>query len=89
MYYTIFNPIKYAVDLSLIQALTSANTSDTHQVLANQFNCPGYDNDLLKANMSLFPYILILVSYIFTLVVNLGNIITEKQTKMKVINYKH
>ena len=50
-----------------------------------QLNCPQYDNDVFKANFSFFTLILIEMSFIFTLIVNLGSMIAEKQTKMKVI----
>jgi hypothetical protein len=53
-----------------------------------QFHCLEYENDIFKSRFSFFPLILICLAYIFTLIVNLGNIITEKQSKMKVNDLK-
>jgi len=49
-----------------------------------QFNCPGYDNDLFKTNFSFLSFVIIVVAFLFTIVVNLGQIIVEKESKMKV-----
>ena len=57
--------------------------NDTTQVKSLQYFCPGYDNDVFKTNFAFFPVIIIQISFLFTLIVNLGNIIVEKQTKMK------
>ena len=53
-----------------------------------QFNCDGYDDDGLRSSFAFFPYIIIAIAYLFTLVVNLGQIIEEKESKMKVIEKK-
>ena len=47
-------------------------------------NCPTYDNDIFKSRFSFFPLVIIQIAYLFTLIVTLGNIIVEKQSKMKV-----
>ena len=52
-------------------------------VRISQFFCPTYNNDIFKTRFSFFILLLITIAYLFTLVVNLGNIIVEKQTKMK------
>ena len=49
-----------------------------------QLNCPGYNNDIFKARFSFFLVILIEFAFVFSLVVNLGYIVVEKQSKMKV-----
>ena len=57
--------------------------SDPTLVRTAQFNCPSYNDDIFKTRFSFFAVLLITIAYLFTLVVNLGNIIVEKQTKMK------
>lgn len=49
-----------------------------------QYNCPGYNNDIFNTRFLFFPVVLIEFAFIFTLIVNLGNIINEKQSKMRV-----
>ena len=49
-----------------------------------QFNCPGYNDDPLKSVFSFFPMMLIEFAFIFTLIVNLGSMVNEKQSKMRV-----
>ena len=63
--------------------MTSATMNDATQVKSLQYFCPGYDSDIFKTNFAFFPVIIIQISFLFTLIVNLGNIIVEKQTKMK------
>jgi ATP-binding cassette, subfamily A (ABC1), member 3 len=48
-----------------------------------RYQCPDFLKDDLSMGYKFFIYILIIVAYIFTLIVNLGNIVLEKQTKMK------
>ena len=57
------------------------------KVSSAQFNCDGYDDDSMRSSFAFFPYIIICVAYMFTLVVNLGQIIEEKESKMKVIYF--
>nr|QUF59430.1 ATP-binding cassette transporter Abca3-like2 [Brachionus angularis] len=84
MYNTIFNPIKHAVDFSLISNITGIYlNNNTKQVKFVQYDCPEYDNDIFKTRFSFFPLIIVQIAFLFTLIVNLGNIIVEKQTKMK------
>nr|UOU03315.1 ATP-binding cassette subfamily A3-like 2 [Brachionus rubens] len=83
MYNTIFNPIKNAIDMSLISVISGISIFDLEQIKIAQFNCPGYDNDIFKSRFSFFPLVIIQISFLFTLIVTLGNIIVEKQTKMK------
>ncbi|CAF0703608.1 unnamed protein product [Brachionus calyciflorus] len=83
LYNTIFNPIKNAIDLTLISVVTGLNLTEFEQVKISQLNCPGYDNDIFKSRFSFFPLVIIQISFLFTLIVTLGNIITEKQSKMK------
>ncbi len=54
------------------------------KVSTSQFNCDGYNDDGLKSSFAFFPFFLILIAYLFTTVVNLGQIIEEKESKMKV-----
>ena len=49
-----------------------------------QFDCVGFKRDELKARFAFFPPIIIDVAFLFTLIVTIGKIIAEKETKMKV-----
>jgi hypothetical protein len=83
LYSTVFNPVKHAVDLALITSISNINMSDPTLVRMAQFHCPSYNFDIFKTRFSFFAILLTTIAYLFTLVVNLGNIIVEKQTKMK------
>ena len=84
LYTSIFNPIKYAVDLTLIELYSGGKDMSTNQVYSNQFHCPGYDDDIFKTNFAFLSFVIITTAFLFTLVVNLGQIIMEKESKMKV-----
>ena len=47
-------------------------------------NCPAYINDSLKSTFGFLPSIIIVVAFLFTILVTVGSIVVEKQTKMKV-----
>ena len=84
LYTTLFNPLKHAIDMQLISNITGTIQSASSQVNIASFNCPAYNADVLKSRFNFFFIILIEFAYVFTLIVNLGNIIVEKETKMKV-----
>ncbi len=80
---TIFNPVKHAIDLKIIESITSVTMSNAQQVKSQLFYCPSYNDDLFKQSFSFLLLVLIQVSYLFTLLITLKNIIVEKETKMK------
>jgi hypothetical protein len=47
-------------------------------------DCPSFYIDELKDTFTFLTPLIIIISYMFTLLMNIGNICTEKQTKMKV-----
>ena len=47
------------------------------------YYCPSYTFDIFKSNFSFFLVIIIEMAYLFTFLINLKNIIVEKETKMK------
>jgi hypothetical protein len=55
------------------------------KVKIQQFNCQEHNQDDLKSEFSFMVPLIIEFSFMFTLLINVGNIVTEKQTKMKVI----
>jgi hypothetical protein len=87
LYTSLFNPIKHAIDMTLIMYSTGTYVNASTQVQIQNYFCPEYKNDILKSRFSFFITILIQFAYIFTLIVNIGNIIIEKETKMKVIRF--
>jgi hypothetical protein len=48
------------------------------------FNCPELTDDMFKSKYSFFIVVIIAIGFLFTLLVNVKNIIVEKETKMKV-----
>lgn len=48
-----------------------------------QIPCQSYYRDEIKARFGFFFSIIIAITFIFTLIVNIGNMIVEKETKMK------
>ena len=76
--------MKHAIDSKIIESVTGRKIDAVSQVLSHRYNCPASDFDILKKQFSFFIIILIQFAYVFTLIVNLGYMITEKQTKMKV-----
>ncbi|RNA24891.1 ATP-binding cassette sub-family A member 3-like, partial [Brachionus plicatilis] len=83
LYNTIFNPIKNAIDLSLISEVTGLGLDEIEPIKIAQYFCPGYDNDIFKSRFSFFPLVIIQIAFLFTTIVTLGSIINEKQAKMK------
>nr|APD26552.1 ATP-binding cassette transporter subfamily A member 3-like X2 protein [Brachionus koreanus] len=83
LYNTIFNPIKNAIDLSLISQVTGLDLDEIEPIKIAQYHCPGYDNDIFKSRFSFFPLVIIIIAFLFTTIVTLGSIINEKQSKMK------
>ena len=79
--------MKHALDAKIIESLTGTAVNATSQVLTLRYHCPESSIDVFKTRFSFFVAILLQFTYVFTLVVNIGNLIVEKQTKMKV-NYK-
>ena len=49
------------------------------------FHCPEFTDDMFKSKYSFFLVVIVAIGFLFTLLVNLKNIIVEKETKMKVI----
>jgi hypothetical protein len=82
--YNIFNAIKLAVDYSLIQEAAHISITDPRQIKIQQFDCPGYYNDELKASFGFIVPLIIQLSFLFTLLINLGEIVSEKRSKMRV-----
>nr|UOU03316.1 ATP-binding cassette subfamily A3-like 3 [Brachionus rubens] len=80
--YNSFNSIKYALDLSIIQEITSTPMNDPKKVKIQPIGCLEYFNDELKASFGFLIPLIIQISFMFTLVKNLGQIVREKQTKM-------
>lgn len=68
----------------IIENVSGTKIDTSSQVLLRRFDCPTSDIDILKNRFSFFLTILIEAAYVFTLIVNLGYIIVEKETKMKV-----
>ena len=73
-----------AVDFSLIQQHSSITMNDPQQIKIQAIDCPGYNNDDLKSQFGFLVPIIIEIAYMFTLLINIGNIVAEKQSKMKV-----
>ena len=83
--YTTFNALKHSIDLQLIAQLTGTTTSNYSPDFLRlvQFNCPAYVQDDMVSFFGFFITIIMTVSYIFTMLVTVGNTVTEKATKMK------
>ncbi len=81
--YATFNALKYSIDLQLIQKLTGTSVNNPDLLRIAQFNCPAYVQDDMVSFFGFFLTIIMTVSYIFTMLVTVGNTVTEKATKMK------
>ncbi len=78
-----FNPIKHALDARLIESMTGTFVNSTAQLRMSPFHSPAYSNDILKTRFIFFTGLLMQFTYVFTLIVNIGNMVVEKQSKMK------
>jgi len=58
--------------------------SETKKVKIKQFDCPEYYKDEMKSSFSFINALIIEIAFLFTLLMNVGNMVLEKQTKMKV-----
>lgn len=56
------------------------------KVKIKQFDCPPFHRDELKSSFGFLPPLIIEIGFMFTLLINLGYIVREKQNKMKVMN---
>lgn len=83
--YNYFDGFKQAVDQVIISLLTGVTLNDPTMVKIQPFNCQQYYNDLVNARFSFLPPLVITLAFLFTVIVTVGNIVVEKQTKMKVI----
>jgi hypothetical protein len=54
------------------------------KVKIQQFDCLDYYRDELKGSFNFIIPLIIEIAFMFTLLINIGNIVNEKQTKMKV-----
>ena len=54
-----------------------------------QFECPEYVDDLMKSTIGFMTPVLISLAFLTTFLVGISNIITEKETKMKVLTFVH
>ncbi len=70
-------------DARLIESMTGTLVNSSTQLRMSPFHTPAYSNDILKTRFLFFVTLLIQFTYVFTLIVNIGNIVLEKQTKMK------
>jgi len=52
-------------------------------ITTGQFSCPGFYSDLLITYFSFFVPVLVSLAYLATFIINVSNIIVEKETKMK------
>lgn len=81
--YNLFNSIKLAIDMSLIQQYSSISMRDATQVKIEALNCPKHSIDELKSTFSFLTGVIIEISFIFTLISSLTYMVGEKQSKMK------
>ncbi|CAF0946948.1 unnamed protein product [Brachionus calyciflorus] len=80
--YNSFNSIKHAIDLSLIQEMTSIPMNDAKKIKIQQLGCPSYYSDELKSSFGFLIPLIIQIAFMFTLINNIGHIVREKHTKM-------
>lgn len=64
--------------------LVVSNRLQTLKIKIAQFNCPSYVTDNLKSRFGFFTPLVIQLAFMITLLVNVGNVVVEKETKMKV-----
>lgn len=57
------------------------------KVKIKQFDCPEYYKDEIKSSFSFINALIIEIAFLFTLLMNVGNMVLEKQTKMKVKHF--
>nr|QUF59431.1 ATP-binding cassette transporter Abca3-like3 [Brachionus angularis] len=57
--------------------------NDPKQIRIQPIDCPEYFNDELKSSFGFIIPLIIEISFMFTLLINIGIIVREKQTKMK------
>ncbi len=81
--YASFNALKHSIDLQLIDQLTGTRLTNPDLLRTAQFNCPAYVQDDMISFFGFFITIIMTVSYMFTMLVTVGNTVTEKATKMK------
>ena len=53
------------------------------KIKIQQFDCPSYHRDDLKSSFNFIIPLIIELAFMFTLVINVGNIVTERHSKMK------
>jgi hypothetical protein len=70
--------------MSLIQYISGVSLTDARRVKIKQFDCPEYYKDEMKSSFSFINALIIEIAFLFTLLMNVGNMVLEKQTKMKV-----
>ena len=72
------------MDQVIISTLTGVILNDPTLVKIQQYNCYSYISDQLKSKFGFLPPILVVITFLFTAIVTVGNIVVEKQSKMKV-----
>jgi hypothetical protein len=54
------------------------------KVKIKQLDCPDFTRDEFKASFGFIPPLIIQISFIISLLINLGYVVDEKQSKIKV-----
>ena len=81
--YNLYNSIKLAIDMSLVQQYSSVSMRDATQIKIEALNCPKHSIDELKSTFNFLTAVLIEIAFVFTLLSNLTYMVGEKQSKMK------
>lgn len=81
--YSSFNALKHSIDLGVIEKLTGTKIDNPNLLKIGQYNCPSYIQDDMISFFAFFITIVVVVAYMFTMLVTVGNTVSEKASKMK------
>lgn len=81
--YSSFNALKHSIDLEIIDKLTGTKIDNPNLLRIAQYNCPSYIQDDMISFFAFFITIVVVVAYMFTMLVTVGNTVSEKASKMK------
>jgi hypothetical protein len=80
--YDTFNAIKFSIDAQIIKKLTNY-TIEKSLIDILPYSCPAYEMDDMMGTFNFFTPLLISITFMFTSLIMIGDIVHEKQTQVK------
>lgn len=81
--YKYFNVLKYAVDVELIDKLTGTRINNDNLIQTAPFKCPTHIRDDMISEFAFFIPIVIILAFLLTMIITVGNTVKEKASRMK------